>query len=164
MAFAPYSKEIVEGVKRFFDEKNTEYYFREELDGEAGIIIALLGIRTGLRRLRCIVDVRNDCYTVCASPFLDIDTSDKALLASLAEFVCRANCGLTKGLIELDMDNGTISYRYCVNFVGPVPEKTLQESIYFAVIMFESYGDGLLNVIINGADAKEEAERCKSTF
>ena len=82
---------------------------------------------------------------------------------AVAEYLTRANYGLTIGSFEMDLADGEVRYRTSVDVEGgelaPVMVKNL---LYLNVFMFDKYLPGLNKVVFGGmppADAVAEAEK-----
>ena len=165
MAGRTYSKAAAEAIKGALAETKVTYSFNEIEGGSRGVFLAVIALNGRLQKTKYIIDVKNDSYIVYAVLPINADASDKRKMLNLADFICRLNHRLAAGNFELDMDDGQVRFKYYVNCSDSVPTRgILTESLVLPKVMLEHYGDGLLNVIISGADAKEEAERCKSTF
>lgn len=165
MAGRTYSKAAAEAIKGALAETKVTYSFNEIEGGSRGVFLAAIALNGRLQKTKYIIDVKNDSYIVYAVLPINADASDKRKMLNLADFICRLNHRLAAGNFELDMDDGQVRFKYYVNCSDSVPTRgILTESLVLPKVMLEHYSDGLLNVIINGADAKEEAERCKSTF
>ena len=65
------------------------------------------------------------------------------MMASMAEFVCRANYGLVSGNFELDMRDGEIRFKRFAECEGITPTSEMVcNSIHCPAAMFKRYGAG----------------------
>lgn len=163
MAERMYSKEIAEAIKKTLDDIDFKYSFEEVLDGRKGGFTFGCGVNCKLKSVKYIIDVRSNSYIVYAISPINGDTDDKDGMAALADFICRVNYGLPAGNFELDLDDGEVRFKYYVKCPNLKPDNDIvMESVICPMIMFERYGNGLVNVIFAGADPKEESEKCEA--
>ena len=153
-----YSAEIADAVKKFltddewnfdFDEKEGHFKFGLTLDGK-------------LKDARYYIIINEDGYTVYAVSPIGAKKDDAHQIAVTAEFVCRANYGLKNGNFELDVRDGEIRYKCYVDCDCMLPSKeVIQNSIYCPAQMLDRYGDGIVDILCNGATAEEAVEKCE---
>jgi hypothetical protein len=75
--------------------------------------------------------------------------------AAAAEFVARANWGLSIGNFELDMDDGEVRFKTAVDVEGtPVEDPLLQALLIANLSMMDKYLAGLTAVVSKGKDPK----------
>lgn len=85
------------------------------------------------------------------------------MMASMAEFVCRANYGLTNGSFELDMRDGEIRFKSFVDCEGTTPTaEMIRNSIHCPAAMFERYSAGI--VVLGNATVKEAIVKCEKSL
>lgn len=86
-------------------------------------------------------------------------SADKDCMAQVAEYLHRANFGLSIGNFELDFNDGEIRYKVSCNCVDALPgEDAIDDMFGIPVAMFNRYGNGLLAVSM-GMMSPEEAIR-----
>ena len=109
-----YSEKIAALIKQFLDEDEWKYTFYEE----DGVFTFGELIDGAIKTIHYRVFVRQDDYIVNASVEIGADPKDAKLMANMAEFICRANDGLTGGKFEFDFEDGSImamSFTNCEN-------------------------------------------------
>lgn len=104
-----YSKNIANAINNFLTEDDWRFSF----DEQRGLFEFGLCLKGKVKKIRYIVDVKEDEYLVYAISPLGADDDDETMMASMAEFVCRANYGLKNGNFELDMRDGEIRFKSC---------------------------------------------------
>lgn len=121
-----------------------------------------MSLSSKIKKINYIVDVKEDEYIVYAIAPIGADEEDKKMMATMAEFVCRANYGLKNGNFELDMRDGEVRFKCFVDCEGITPSKDMaQNSIHCPAAMFKRYGSGIVDIIFGNATAKEAVERCE---
>ncbi|BAY40200.1 hypothetical protein NIES2111_45830 [Nostoc sp. NIES-2111] len=79
---------------------------------------------------------------------------DKRL--AVAEFITRANCGITLGNFELDFSDGEISYKTSIDVEGDrLTTALIQRLVYANVMMMDEYLPGIMSVIYGNVSAEE---------
>ena len=154
-----YSIEIADAIRQFLTGDDWHFSFNEE----TGIFTMNLSLKCKLKEVSYSIHVNDDRYTVYTICPINADTDDPKQMATMAEFICRANYGLSIGNFEFDFRDGEI--RYKVTETGEASEMTpdsIRESIYIPAIMFERYSKGILNIIFNDADAATCIEQCEA--
>ncbi|MCD8146240.1 MAG: YbjN domain-containing protein [Clostridiales bacterium] len=153
-----YSKPIANAIKDFLTEDDWRFSF----DEQRGMIRFNLSIKGKIKKINYFIDVTKDEFTTYAVSPLGADENDKEMMAAMAEFVCRANYGLSNGNFELDMRDGEIRYKCFVDCEGLLPTREMiRNSIYCPAAMFERYSAGIVDVIFKQATAKEAVDRCE---
>ena len=99
-----YSAEIANAIKSYLKEDDWHFSF----DEETGLFRFGLSLSSKIKKINYIVDVKEDQYIVYAIAPIGADEEDKKMMATMAEFVCRANYGLKNGNFELDMRDGEV--------------------------------------------------------
>lgn len=61
-----------------------------------------LSLKSRIKNVSYIIDVKNDEYIVYALSPLDADGDDEKMMAAMVDFLCRANYGIKNGNFELD--------------------------------------------------------------
>ena len=150
--------ELVELIKEFLAEDDWKYSF----DEENRVFSFSLTIDSKLKHLKYYIYVHDDSYTVYAVSPLNADNDDKPVMASLAEFVCRANYGLRNGNFEIDMRDGEIRYKVFIDCGNLLPSnEVVRRSVIIPCVMFEKYSNGILDVMFKGLSAEEAVSECE---
>lgn len=153
-----YSAEIANAIKSYLKEDDWHFSF----DEETGLFRFGLSLSSKIKKINYIVDVKEDEYIVYAIAPIGADEEDKKMMATMADFVCRANYGLKNGNFELDMRDGEVRFKCFVDCEGITPSKDMvQNSIHCPAAMFKRYGSGIVDIIFGNATAKEAVERCE---
>lgn len=153
-----YSKIIANAINSFLVDDDWNFTF----DEQKGLFKFNLNIKGKLQRINYIIKVKHDAYIVYAISPLCVEKDDETAMASMAEFICRANYGLDHGSFEFDMRDGEIRYKYNVDCDGITPtDKMIKNSIYCPASMYERYGSGIINIIFGIATAKDAIEKCE---
>ena len=158
-----YSQTIAQAIHNYLTED--EWYFT--FDETRGLFKFGLSIKGKIKKINYLINVREDEYVVYAVSPLGADEDDKEMMASMAEFICRANYGLLNGNFELDMRDmrgGEIRFKCFVDCEGLTPaSEIVRNSILCPAAMFERYGNGIVDIIFGKATAQEAVEQCEKT-
>lgn len=150
-----YSTEIANAINSYLKQDDWHFSF----DEEKGLFRFVLSLSSKIKKINYIVDVKEDEYIVYAISPIGADEEDKRMMATMAEFVCRANYGLKNGN---DMRDGEVRFKYFVDCGSITPSKDMvQNSIHCPAIMFKRYGSGIVDIIFGNATAMETVERCE---
>ena len=153
-----YSEKIAALIKQFLDEEEWSYKFHEE-DGVFSFGELIEG---AIKTIHYTLFVRPDDYIVNASVEIGVDPKDAKLMANMAEFICRANDGLTGGKFEFDFEDGSITAMSFTNCEKIEPsEEMIGYSIFILSHMFERYGKGIISVLSGRVTPKEAIEECE---
>lgn len=152
-----YNTELADRVKDWLDDQEFNYDF----DAEEGIVRYGLTLNNSkLSELHYVIRIQQDkilFYAIC-----DVHVAEEYRIAT-AEFLCRANYGLSLGCFEFDFNDGEIRYRMTANCKNLLPtEEVLDDCFILPSVMFKRYGDELISVIYgfdNPKDAVEKAEQ-----
>lgn len=156
-----YSETIAHAIQSFLKEDDWHFAF----DEEKGVFRFGLSIRSKLKNINYIVDVRDNEYVVYAIAPVWADEKDKKMMANMAEFECRVNYGLVRGNFELDMRDGEVRFKYFVSCDGITPSQDMvRHSIHYPAVLFKSFGAGIIDIIYGGVSAKEAVERCEKAM
>lgn len=154
-----YSTDIANAVREFLDADDWNYTFHED----KGVFHFNLSTNSRLRTVNFFVHVRSDHYKVlCISP-LNANTDNPQDMARMAEFLTRANYGLTYGCFEMDYCDGEIRFRMAVDCDGdtiPAPE-VIKSSIYIPASMFSRYGSGIVSTMFSDASPADLVRSCE---
>lgn len=113
-------------------------------------------INSTLGTCEMVINMKADGFNVYAYSPIRPKSDDPDMLAAVAEYITRANYGITLGNFELDFNDGEVRYMTSILCFDRIPS---QEEIEWVIdipwIMLERYGDGLAQVILIGADPAE---------
>ena len=93
MKKSTYSNEIEKAVEQFLKEKNRHFDFLEK----AGLFKFDLKISSKIRKIKYVIDVKNDELVVYGICPVHADEKDEEVMAQMSEFLHRANYGLKNG-------------------------------------------------------------------
>ena len=139
-----YSMAIRQAVEMYLREDDWRYRFDEEKE------CITMGINLKSKIKSCDLRIRfyEKHYTVYA--YIDINADEDSRLA-VAEYLTRANYGLTSGNFELDMRDGEIRYKFtvdCGKNCDSIPSNSvIERSVIIPASMMQKYGDDLLAVM-----------------
>lgn len=151
-----YSMKIANVIKGFLDNDDWHYSF----DEKKGMFRFGLNLRSKLKNIQYFVDVKDDEFICYAISTIGGDEDDNKMMASLAEFICRANYGLKNGNFELDYRDGEIRYKSFVDCDEVMPsEEVVHNAIYCTATMFDRYAPGFLGIIFNDMSAKDAIDK-----
>ena len=154
-----YSKNIANAINEFL--KNDDWHF--SFDEERGVFRFKLTLKSKIKKIDYLIRVCDDEYIVYAISNVGVDENDETMMASMAEFVCRANYGLKNGNFELDMRDGEIRFKCFVDCEAITPtQEMVRNSIHCPAVMFDNYGDGIVGIIFGNLSAQEAVEQCES--
>lgn len=155
-----YSENIANAINTYLKEDDWHFSF----DEQRGVFKFGLSLKSKLKKVNYLIDVKEDEYLVYAISPLGADEDDEKMMAVMAEFVCRANYGLKNGNFELDMRDGEVRFKCFVDCEGITPApKIIQNSIHCPAAMFERYSDGIVGIIFGNLGAKEPVEKCEKS-
>lgn len=153
-----YSKSIANAFCQFLNGDGWHFSF----DESNGLFDFGLCMKGRLKKVNHFVAIGEGEYTVYATAPVGADESDKTMMASMAEFICRANYGLKDGNYEMDFRDGEIRYKIFADCSGITPtQEMVKNSLYHPASMFHLYGDGILGIIFEGMSAEEALNRCE---
>lgn len=158
MEKASYSNELVAVVKQFLDADDWNYSF----DENRGVFDFGLRVRSKIQSIKYRVHVRNKGITFYGICPIGADRDDAEMMAQMAEFLCRANYGLSNGSFEFDFRDGEIRYKSYVDCDGVLPStEVVRNSIYCIATMYERYAPGIVGIIFAGCSAKDAIAKCE---
>lgn len=109
-----------------------------------------------IKKISYFIEVEDDEYIVYADCPIGADSDDNAMMATMAEFICRANYTWRNGSFDLDMRDGEIRFKHYVDCKGIVPSiEIVKNSISYPAKMFNRYAPGIVGIIFSGLSAKE---------
>ena len=160
MKKSTYSGKIAGVVCSFLEGVKLEFTF----DDRCGEFKFGLGMKGKVSKVTYIINVGEKEYTVYIVSSVCPNTNNRKTMHNLMEFLCRANYGMINSNFELDVTSGEIRMKYFVDCEGTEPTAGLvKKSICLSGLMFEHYGDGIADIILDNAAAKAAFDRCKST-
>ncbi|MBQ3919298.1 MAG: hypothetical protein II695_06460 [Oscillospiraceae bacterium] len=152
-----YSEEITRDVKDFLDNDDWHYSY----DEEDKTFKFNLSLRSKLSNASFFISINPNCAAVYAVLPVSVPDDDAEAKKRMAEFICRASCGLRIGSFEFDYDTGTIRYHVGVPAMnrscGPFPVK---EAVNIAAGTIDRYAPGLTAVLFTDKSPKEAVEMC----
>lgn len=150
-----YNKEIANLINEFLTQDDWHYSFDEDM----GIFRFGLRIENKLRNIRYLVKVNKNDYSVYGLSVINADEDDEDCMQRMCEYLCRVNYGLKDGYFEMDMEDGEIRYHVYVYCKDTMPTmETIRHSIYTVAVMYEHYGQGIVDIIYGGESAKAAYE------
>ena len=152
-----YSRDIANAIKELLVNDNWRFVFNDE----SGTFQFNVGIGEKLKSFHYVIKVKRDEYIVYAISPISADPKDSKMMATMAEFICRASYGSENGNFELDFRDGELRYKSFVDCGGgTIPtQKIIKNSIYFPAFMFKRYTPGFLAIIFGGASAEDAIKR-----
>ncbi len=145
----PYSPIIANAVNAWLKEDDWKFSFNQD----DGVFTFGLNLKCKLKHCSYTIHIKEKGFTVYAK--IDIGAGDQ--LATVGEYLHRANYGLIHGNFELDPRDGEIRYKCYVPCGTRAPETdVVKDSVYIPAVMIEKYGDPLAAVIF-GMQTPEEA-------
>lgn len=155
-----YSTKIADAIQEFLHDDDWHYTFREE----KGTFHFSLSTHSRLNTVDYFIAVREDHYRVlCVSP-LSVNTDDAQELARMAEFITRANYGMTRSCFEMDYRDGEIRFRMTVDCDGDaVPtQEIVKNSVYVPASMFNRYGSGMVHTMFSDLNPAAIVRACEA--
>lgn len=154
-----YSREIANAVNQFLVDDDWKFSF----DEERGLFKFGISLKSKLKSVDYIIDIKEQSYLVYTVSPIGATADNREEMATMAEFLNRANYGLRNGNFELDMDDGEIRYKCFVDCENRIPSKDIVEnSIYCPPFMFERYAPGIIGIIFGGMSAKQAIDLCEN--
>lgn len=145
-----YSTQIANTLISHMEENE----YRYEFDREDGIIRMRFKIEGKLDHVRFVLSIRDTCFTSYGCIDMNVEEAQRK---EVAEFFTRANFGLRYGNFELDMNDGEIRYKVCVDCDhSTLSSQMIERSLDIPIYMFQRYGNELLKVMF-GMESAEEA-------
>lgn len=157
-------KQAINAVRGMLDENGWKYTFDDEknrfsLSFKSKSKLSSVDVRIGVRAR---ANDENACLRIFSYGYVD-QHADEDCMASVCEYLTRANYGLSIGNFELDHSDGEIRYNVSINSVDALPgADALDDLVTIPVSMFNRYGNGLLAVsmgMMSPKDAIEQAEQ-----
>lgn len=154
-----YSKEIVRSIQNHVEENDLCVSFDEE-EGNFDFVLNVPGT---ISILHYTIQVLDHDYVVTASCPVRPDAGDPAMMATMAEFLCRANYGLKNGGFQMDFRKGNLTFRCYVNCEDAyLSDKMIRASIGVPAAMMRHYAKGIVGVLFQGMDAEDAVILCEN--
>ena len=151
-----YSHDISAAIEGFLNEEEWNY---DPVD-ENGVIRTGIALRSKLKNAKIFFLIKQDAFSVLTTISVG---ADEESMQRVAEFITRANYGLTHGNFEMDYSDGSIRYKtslFCADTVQSFEQ--VRGMLHINILMLERYGNALLEVIFGvktPEEAVEEAEK-----
>lgn len=144
-----YSIEIKKAIEQYLKDDEWNYTFDEERE----IIRCGINLRNRLKECRIVVDLDETKYLSVALISLNCDEEHRV---ELAKFLTMVNYGLMIGNFELDLSDGEVRYKVATNCKDCIPSQAvIEDSMMIPAVMFEQYGDAILDVMFGYKNADE---------
>jgi len=136
--------------KDFFDKKGIHY----DEDVENNNIRVEMPIDGKLQKTNMFLLCRDTHIIVKAFVMLN---ADEDVRQNVAEYIVRANYGLTYGNFELDLSDGEVSYKLTLDCEdrSSLSDDVLLKTFTVPQMMLGKYGDGLLAVMFKVKSPEE---------
>lgn len=145
-----YSSQIANTLISHMEEEEYKY----EFDKENGLINMSFKIKSKLGRVKFVLNIFKDFYVSYAHIDLNADEDSRK---EVAEYLTRANYGMSLGNFELDMSDGEIRYKVAIDCDHcQLSSQMIEDSLYNPILMFQRYGDEMIKVMM-GTESAEEA-------
>lgn len=151
-----YSVEIVDFIKRFFEEDDWKY----EWNDERGFFVGGINLHCKLGAVKFFLNVKDD--VVVNTTTMEANVSEEKRL-EVAEYLTRANYGMTRGGFEMDFNDGEVRFRFAASLADLRAdyEEATRLLMLLPCAMFERYGDGLLTVMFGFATPEEAVKKAE---
>ena len=151
-----YSHDISAAIEGFLNEDEWNF---EPVD-ENGVIRTGVSLRSKLKNAKIFFLIKSDAYSIISTISVG---ADEESMQRTAEFITRANYGLTHGNFEMDFSDGSIRFKTSLLCADTVPSyEQIRGTLHINILMLERYGNALLEVIFGvktPEEAVEEAEK-----
>lgn len=158
-------EEAVEAVRDMLEERDVRYSLDNVRDMfyifSIGFNLSHTKLSSAQVKISVIPSKKNPelCNRIVSYATIGIK-ADEDCLPEMAEFLHRANYGLSFGNFELDFDDGEIRYKMALNCVDALPgADAIEDVLYLPLSMFERYGDGILTVAMGLAEPEEAIQK-----
>lgn len=144
-----YSLAIKEAIEQYLTNDEWNYEFDEERE----IIRCGINLRNRLKECRIIVDIDETKYLSIALISLNCDEEHRVELSKLLTMI---NYGLLIGNFEMDFSDGEVRYKIATNCKDCIPSQSIiEDSMMIPAVMFEQFGDAILDVMFGYKTAEE---------
>lgn len=145
-----YSPSIRDAIEDFFERDDWKY---DPMD-EHGIFRTGVSLNGKCKSARVFINVREDSFLVHSVPSFG---ADQDTLHEVAEFITRANYGMSYGNFEFDYSDGEVRFKTSVYCGDSTPTfDQVAQAIYVNCSTLDDYCDGIMKVAF-GMMTPEEA-------
>ena len=151
------SEKIAGAIRKCLSREGFRFY----TDRKEGTILFPLAVEGVIRNLLFIIDIRESSYLVYAHIPVAVPSGDFKKKAAMAEFLSRANYGLTNGNFEFDWEDGSVRYKSYVDCEGAAPSRmVVLNSICRPGAMCERYLPGMLDIALGTSGVRDALAKC----
>ena len=151
-----YSPQIMEAIEFFLKKGEWNY----ELIEERGVIRMGIALDSKLKTADIRINVMEKGF--CVDTILRIGADDESK-AAMAEFLARANFGLSYGHFEMDYDEGDMLYHTSFYAGDTVPTyEQIEHTIYINISTLDNYGNALTKALYGVAAPKDAIAECEN--
>lgn len=141
---------------RLIDFMEEEAWKYEILEGETVLRFHFKGTAG---RLLCYADVEEEKHWLIFYSYLPVNTPPEKL-ATMAEFITRANRGMRIGNFELDFEDGEIRYKTSIDIEGgELINKMIDNLLRANLSTMNRYFSGMMELIYSDKTPKELISR-----
>ena len=153
------ANEIYGWYKDYFDKNDLHY----EEDTENSVIKIEMPLDGKLQKTNTFLQCRKNHVIVKAFVMLN---AEEEVRQNVAEFLIRANYGLTYGSFEFDLSDGEVSFKLTLDCEdrSSLSDDLLAKTFLLPLNMLERYGDGLLAVMFGTKTPEEAIDDAESEY
>lgn len=149
-----YSTGIADGLRALFAELGINARFEEK--DAFGLFTIQMKLHCKLQTARMLVLVREDNFSTLTTVPLAADENSRL---AVAEYLTRVNFNMRNGNFELNMADGEIRYKTYLHASQGEPDAAgARLAILLPFLMYDRYGDGLLEVLFGFKSPREAFE------
>ena len=149
-----YSQEITDKLRAFFSASGIHTTFEEREN--VALFTLRMKLSCRLQSAQMLLIVREDNFSALAQ--IPLPAGEDTRLA-VAEYITRANFNMRNGNFELNMDDGEIRFKTYVHAgKEPLDMNAARLAITLPFVMFNRFGDGLLDVLFGFKSPREAFE------
>ena len=160
--------EGIQAVRGMLDSHDVKYTYDDARDGRYVFALTYRLSHSKLSQANVLISViasrRNPeiCSRILSYCYIGVKAEEETM-ANVAEFLHRANYGLTFGNFELDYNDGEIRYKMALNCTDKIPgDDAVRDALIIPLSMIERYGDGLLSVMMSSVAPKDAIEKIEN--
>ena len=148
---------MIEMLKNYLDEKEWKYEYKEEEQA----ILTGVKLESNLQSIKFLIRFRENGFLTVAVPPLG---AKEEYRPAIAEYITRANYGMTNGNFELDYNDGEIRFKIYTNYKGldEIAEDIVEDSFVIPIVMYERYGNGLAALMMGFSDPEIEIAKAEN--
>ena len=153
-----YSERIAAAIDSFLQNSVGRYQFCRE----RGFFMFHVEIGDYIDSAEYEFHVKDTCVLVYLLCPLGAAHNDRRAMAEMADFVCRVNYGLIFGCMELDMSDGMLRLRMCLDCSEQeLPSnEMIQNALQTEASLLRYYERGIVEVAMLGVRGKDAFEHC----